>query len=212
MVFSHLAVLLKLSPKKCHFLHRSVKFLGHIISDDGSRTDQSQVQAINDVQGADLMESDGLVPCAKKIRSFLGMVLYYHHFIEDCSAKAKPLFSLVAERATPYKKGRGNKPKLTKNNVKLSPTDWTDGCRDAFRTLKHDLVHSVMLAHPDFDAPFILAVDTSFDGLGAVLSQLPPGKIARPVAFASSLAWWGHDLCLCCGEKVEWPRAPYEDI
>ncbi|KAI3358958.1 hypothetical protein L3Q82_015344, partial [Scortum barcoo] len=28
-----------------------------------------------------------------------------------------------------------------------------------------------------------------------------------------SLAWWGHDdLCLCCGEKVEWPRAPYEDI
>ncbi|KAI3354737.1 hypothetical protein L3Q82_004570 [Scortum barcoo] len=27
-----------------------------------------------------------------------------------------------------------------------------------------------------------------------------------------SLAWWGHDLCLCCGEKVEWPRAPYEDF
>ena len=45
---------------------------------------------------------------------------------------------------------------------------------------------SVTLAHPDFNAPFILAVDASFDGIGAVLSQLPPGgKVARPVAFAS---------------------------
>lgn len=45
---------------------------------------------------------------------------------------------------------------------------------------------SVTLAHPDFNAPFILAVDASFDGTGAVLSQLPPGgKVAKPVAFAS---------------------------
>lgn len=47
-------------------------------------------------------------------------------------------------------------------------------------------MHSVTLAHPDFNAPFILAVDASFDGLGAVLSQLPPDSdVARPVAFAS---------------------------
>ena len=42
------------------------------------------------------------------------------------------------------------------------------------------------LAHPNFDQPFILAVDASFDGIGAVLSQVAPGEtIARPVAFAS---------------------------
>lgn len=187
MVFSRLAANnLKLAPKKCHFLRRSVKFLGHIICGDGVRMDPSKVQAINDVQEADLMDSDGKTPCAKKIRSFLGMVLYYHHFIEGCSAKAKPLFNLVAEPPTPHKRGRGHKPKFKRGHVKLSPTDWTDECREAFRTLKHELVHSVALAHPDFDAPFILAVDASFDGLGAVLSQLPPdGKIARPVAFAS---------------------------
>lgn len=68
----------------------------------------------------------------------------------------------------------------------MTPTDWTDGCRKAFETLKHDLVHSVTLAHPDFDAPFILAVDAYFDSFGAVLSQLPPGsKITRPVPLAS---------------------------
>lgn len=187
MVFSRLAANnLKLSPKKCHFLCRSVKFLGHIICKDGVKTDPSKVQAINDVQEADLMEPDGKTPCAKKIRSFLGMVLYYHHFIEACSAKAKPLFKLVAEPPTPRKRGRGHKPNFKKGCVRLSPADWTDECGEAFRTLKHDLVHSVTLAHPDFTVPFILAVDASFDGLGAVLSQLPPdGKFARPVAFAS---------------------------
>lgn len=187
MVFSRLAANnLKLAPKKYHFLRRTVKFLGHIISGDGVRADPSKVEAINEVQEANLMESDGETPCAKKIRSFLGMVLYYHHFIERCSAKAKPLFNLVAEPAAPNKRGRERRLKFKKGHVKLSPTDWTDECSESFRTLKHELVHSVTLAHPDFNAPFILAVDASFDGLGAVLSQLPPdGKIARPVAFAS---------------------------
>lgn len=70
--------------------------------------------------------------------------------------------------------------------VKLSPTDWTDICQKAFDTLKEDLLASVTLAHPDFDRDFILAVDASFDGLGAVLSQIPEGStMARPVAFAS---------------------------
>lgn len=68
MVFSRLAANnLKLSPKKCYFLRRSVKFLGHIICGDGVKTDPSKVQAINDVQEADLMESDMETPSAKKI-------------------------------------------------------------------------------------------------------------------------------------------------
>lgn len=113
------------------------------------------------MQKVDLMASDGETLCAKKVRSFLGMVLYYHHFIEGCSAKAKLLFDLVAEPAAPHKRGRGCKPKLKRGHVRLSPADWTDDCGIVIRTLKHELVHSVILAHPDFDASFILAVDTS---------------------------------------------------
>lgn len=75
---------------------------------------QIKVQAINDVQKTDLMEPDGKTPCAKKIRSFLGMVLYYHHFIET---KAKPLFNLVAELPTPP---RGHKPKFKKGCLLLT--------------------------------------------------------------------------------------------
>ncbi|RXN16245.1 gypsy retrotransposon integrase 1 [Labeo rohita] len=59
---------LKLAPKKCCFLRRSVKFLGHIISEEGIKTDPGKVEAINEIQASDLMEPDGKTPCQKKIR------------------------------------------------------------------------------------------------------------------------------------------------
>lgn len=98
MVFSRLKEHnLKLAPKKCFFLRRTVKFFGHVIGEDGVRTDPEKVRAINDLQFADLMESDGKTPCPNKIRSFLGMVMYYQSFIEACSAKAKPLLLCSAQ-------------------------------------------------------------------------------------------------------------------
>lgn len=101
------------------------------------------------------------------------MVLYYQHFIERCSAKARPLFELVSKTDT--KGSRGRRKKLNPKAVclKLSPTDWTDKCQKAFDTLKEDLLSSVTLAHPNFERDLILAVDDSFDGLGTVLSQIP---------------------------------------
>ncbi|KAJ8385115.1 hypothetical protein AAFF_G00192560 [Aldrovandia affinis] len=186
MVFSRLKKHnLKLAPKKCYLLRKTVSFLGHVITGSGVQTDPGKVEAIGQVQVSDLMDSDGVTPSQKKIRSFLGMVLYYQHFIEDCSAKARPLFKLLSEQKAGGKAQRGWKSKKKcHSSVKLTPDDWTPECRVAFDTLKHDLLHT--LAHPDFGKPFILAVDASFDGIGAMISQLQPGeKIARPVAFAS---------------------------
>lgn len=43
----------------------------------------------------------------------------------------------------------------------------------------------VLLAHPDFSRPFILSVDASMSGLGAVHSQVQEGyAVARPNIFA----------------------------
>lgn len=112
------------------------------------------------------------------------MVLYHQHFIENCSSKAKPLFKLLSEQDAGEKARRGRKPKKKCHNLKLKPADWRPECRDAFE--KYDLLHSVTLAHPDIAKPFIQTVDASFDGIGAVISQLQPGDdVARPVAFAS---------------------------
>jgi len=172
---------LKLAPKKCHFLRRSVKFLGHVIDNTGVATDPDKVSAISAISESDLMMPDGVTPSQKKIRSFLGMVLYYQNFIPNCSSIAKPLFTLTAAP-------RGKKATVrgTASFRRLNPSDWKDEQSVAFQKLKTALLESVVLAHPDFSRPFVLCTDASMDGLGAVLSQVPEGEFkARPIAFAS---------------------------
>ena len=72
---------LKLAPKKCFVLRRSVKFLGHMIDENGVSTDPSKFENISNMTSTDLMEPDGATPSQKWIRSFLGMVNYYQHFV-----------------------------------------------------------------------------------------------------------------------------------
>lgn len=185
IVFSRLrANNLKLAQKKCHLLRKTVKFLGHVIDHNGVGVDQDKIKAISDIRKEDLMNDDGCTPSQKKVRSFLGMVLYYQHFIPGCSSIAKPLFSLTAGQKRKCKTAKGlGKPGAFR---KLSPQDWTTSCDVAFAKLKEALLNSAVLAHPDFDIPFVLSIDASLDGLGAVLSQIPVGEDkARPVAFAS---------------------------
>lgn len=51
MVFQHLkAHNLKLSPSKCRFLRRSVKFLGHIVSEEGVTSDPAKIEAIKNLR------------------------------------------------------------------------------------------------------------------------------------------------------------------
>lgn len=183
MVFRRLqAHNLKLAPRKCNFLRRSVKFLGHVISADGIQSDPDKVVAITSLTESDLMEDGTDVPSQRKVRSFLGMVVYYQQFIEGCSAMAKPLFRLTSGSKGP--RGSGRKQRYVRR--KLSATDWTQEFSKAFCQLKQALLDHVVLAHPKFDEPFLLSVDASTDGLGAVLSQVPAGgSTARPIAFAS---------------------------
>lgn len=172
---------LKLAPKKCQLLRRSVRFLGHVVDGNGVSTDPDKVKAIASMTESALMMEDGVTPSQKKIRSFLGMVVYYQQFIHDCSSIAKPLFALTA--APKGKKGNARGAAAFR---KLHPNDWREEHRSSFEQLKTALVESVVLAHPDFSRPFILSTDASLDGLGAVLSQVQEGESkARPIAFAS---------------------------
>lgn len=182
IVFSRLrAHGLKLAPKKCHLLRRSVRFLGHVVTEGGVSTDPDKVKAITAISEADLMMEDGVTPSQKKIKSFLGMVMYYQHFIQDCSKIARPLFTLTAAP-----KGKKVNARGAASFRRLSPSDWKKEHVDSFERLKAALLDSVVLAHPDFNKPFILSTDASQDGLGAVLSQVQEGESkARPVAFAS---------------------------
>lgn len=139
---------------------KQVIFLCHVINGDGVSVYPSKMEVITNMTIKDLMEVDGCTHSVRRIKSSLGMVFYYQHFIPNGSAIAKPLFAL-----TYGQKRRGKSAKDSQGvYCKLAPADWV----------------------VDFNEPFILSVDVSSDELGVVLSQVPKGESkARPVAFAS---------------------------
>lgn len=174
---------LKLSPKKCHLMSSSVKFLGHIIDGSGVAGDPAQVEVISKISKADLLEDNERTPSVRRIKSYLGIVFFFQHSIPNCSSIAKPLFALTAGQKRRDRKTINVKAGMFR---KLRPDDWTSECDTAFISVKDSLLNCVVLAHPDFSRPLILSTDASLDGLSAVLSQIPAGESkARPIVFAS---------------------------
>lgn len=88
---------------------------------------------------------------------------------------AAPLHRLVAELGCTNFKKRAARGAIR---------NWTKECHKSFEALKTKLTTAPLLSYVDFSEPFILEVDASHGGLGAVLLQKQGGKI-RPIAYAS---------------------------
>ena len=161
MVFQRLRSYgLKLKAKKCHFFEETIKYLGHLISEDGIQPDPSKIQ---DLQNFPVPESDF------ELNSFLGLASYFRRFIRDFSKISAPLreISNKTKREQGYRKRR----KATKQEKTHFKEKWTDACTKSFEELKEKLTSPPILGFPDFTRPFILETDASFLGLGAILSQ-----------------------------------------
>ncbi|KAK3561610.1 hypothetical protein QTP86_010683 [Hemibagrus guttatus] len=143
--------------ENCEFHRYTVTFLGYVISRQGVEMDVVKVRAV----------TEWPVPTTvRELQHFLGFANFYRRFIRNYSLVAGPLTSLL----------RGKPKKLT----------WTDQARMAFQQLKNCFTMAPILRHPDPDLPFMVEVDASSSGLGAVLSQHhgEPGKL-HPCAFYS---------------------------
>lgn len=159
-VFSRLGAHgLKLQPAKCSLFQRSVKYLGHVVSQGGVSTDPEKTIAVQDWP----------VPTTvKEVRAFLGFVGYYRRFIPGFSKRAVALHALL--------KGVGG--------ASRAEVQWTDECQEAFEGLKQALLEAPVLAYADYTLPFRLYTDASLQGLGAVLAQVQGGR-ERVIAYAS---------------------------
>lgn len=157
---------LKLKPSKCQFFQREVKYLGHVVSASGVATDPDKVKAVAEWRQP---------TTTKELRSFLGFASYYRRFVEGFAKMAAPLHRLVAQIETSFK---------SKSRVKALGDSWTAECQESFQTLKAHLISAPVLAYADFTKPFVLEVDASHAGLGAVLAQEQDGQ-RKPIAFAS---------------------------
>jgi hypothetical protein len=68
---------------------------------------------------------------------------------------------------------------------KATPWGWGDREQQAFDTLKHAVLDSPILKHPEQDKPFIVVTDASDYAVGASLEQNEADDKRRPCLFFS---------------------------
>ena len=167
MVLTRLRKLnLKVAPEKCQFFYKQLRFLGHLVSEDGISPDPEKTRAVC---------KWNIPKSESELRSFLGLAGYYRRFISGFAKIAAPLHALIG--------GGGKKTKKAKpvKSTSAAPLDWNSKwnskCDNAFSELKERLSTAPVVGYPDMTLPSILEIDASFNGLGAVLSQQQKGKL-----------------------------------
>ena len=132
---------LKMKPRKCSFAMEQLRYLGHLVSADGLTVDPRKVEAVRELA----------TPSNRsELRSFLGLASYYRKYIAGHADIVAPLTAMLGEN------------QLFK---------WGKAEQAAFEGVKECLGTAPVLAHPDWDSPFLLQTDASDIALGAVLSQ-----------------------------------------
>jgi len=148
---------LKINLEKCSLGLPSIKWLGHELSDKGTFPSSDLTSAI---------EKWPTPKNSDEVRSFFGTASYYRRFIRGFSDKTEQMRKLLK---------------------KDEPFGWKACHQKEFDALKKELCQKPVLAHPDFSKsakPFVVYVDSSKTGVGAVLSQEQHGY-ERVIAYAS---------------------------
>ncbi len=172
------------------FHAQSVTFLGSVVSAEGISMDPDKVRAV----------IDWPVPDSRvALQRFLGFANFYRRFIRNFSQVAAPLTF------------------LTSSKTRFA---WSEAAQGAFDRLKGLFTSAPILITPDPEKQFIVEVDASDVGVGAILSQRSSldDKI-HPCAFYShrlSPAERNYDvgnrellaIRLALGEWRHWLREP----
>jgi hypothetical protein len=130
---------------KCAFRLSEVSFLGHVINQHGISVDPKNVATVVKWQRPSNVT---------EIHSFLGLVGYYQHFVQD--------FSIITKLMT----------RFTEKGVTFK---WCVECEISFQTLKNKLVNALILTLFESGKRFMVHTDASRIGLGCVLMQ--DGKV-----------------------------------
>lgn len=133
---------LKLTPSKCFFAQKQIKYLGHLLGKEGVQPDPAKFERVKHLA----------VPTnPSEVKSVLGLFNFYKKFIKNYSKICTPLFSLLQ---------------------KDQEFTWTEACDTAFNTLKSALISAPILAYPNMNQPFTLTCDACRTGLGYILGQV----------------------------------------
>lgn len=132
---------LKLNQKKSKIKQKEVKYLGHIFTGEGLKTDPEKVRAILEMPR----------PTDKTgVQRVLGVLNYVSKFIPNMSDLTAPLRQLL---------------------IKETVWHWDEQQEKSFQAIKRTLTAAPVLAYYNPTESLTLQVDASSTGLGAVLIQ-----------------------------------------
>lgn len=131
---------LYVKAEKSEFHADTISFLGFIVAPGKVQMDLAKVRAVAEWPTPD---------SCKKVQQFLGFANFYRQFIRGFSAIAAPLHALTSS--------------------KLQFT-WSPAAAAAFQLLKTRVTTAPILRMPDPHRQFVVEVDASSEGIGAVLS------------------------------------------
>lgn len=134
---------LTVNPEKLEGPCSRIKFIGRIFDCDGQHPETAKVEAINKLP---------IPKTVKEVRSLVGTVTWYSHFVSNFSQLMSPITSLIKRKA--------------------QKVIWNEEADKAFTEIKKVLSSYPILRAPDYDKPFIIQCDASQYGIGAVLAQL----------------------------------------
>ena len=144
-----------LKASKSYLLQKEVIFLGHVVSGEGIKPSPTNVTKV---------VYWPTPKSAKQVKQFIAMASYYRCYVRNFASTARPMVD------------------LTKKGKKFL---WSEACEAAFNILKRALISADVMGYPLNEAgEFILDVDASDQGIGAVLHQVQGGK-ETVLAYAS---------------------------
>ena len=139
---------------------KEARFLGHIVSEKGLRSDPAKVEAITSIP----------IPTGSKaktkLRSFLGVASFYRRYVKDY-AKHTHLLNELLEKG-----------------VKVEAS-WKPEHTASFEALKKALSEPPVLSFPDLTKELIITTDASANYCGATLSYKDPDGSIHVIEYAS---------------------------
>src|SRR5699024_972058 len=131
-----------INEAKCQFAQSELKFLGHLVNQDGIAPLPDKVKAIIEFPK----------PSTKKqLRRFLGMSNFYRRFQRNIASILAPMYDMLKQKSRDLK--------------------WNESSNAAFEANKQALADMVSIHHHQPDAKLSLQVDASDSAVGAVLQQ-----------------------------------------
>jgi hypothetical protein len=149
---------LSLKLRKCHFVKKTVSYLGHVIRPGELAVAEKNTVSLKTAQSPTTQT---------ELRSFLGLCNFFRRFVPKFASISAPLNAILKKGQSP----------------KLGPL--TEEQLSSFNALREKLLHPPVLALPRREGRYILDTDASNEQIGCFVLQEQADASTRQIRYWS---------------------------